>query len=81
MKQIKITLEGPDRLEVFTELVELLRKPNVKTNLIIEEEEGLAFLVTPERSFEISTKSDKVRGASYNTTTRFVDLYETRRSC
>lgn len=68
MKQVKITLEGPDRLEVFTELVELLRKPNAKTNLEINDGEGLAFLLTPEISFEISTKYEvrrsEVRSAS-----------------
>jgi hypothetical protein len=61
MKQVVITLEGPDRLEVFTELVELLRKPNVKINLVIEEEEGLAFLISPDKSIEISTKYDALR--------------------
>lgn len=61
MKQVILTLEGPDRLEVFTELVEMLRRPNAKTNLIIEDDEGLAFLLTPEKSIEIRTKSESLK--------------------
>lgn len=61
MKQVILTLEGPDRLEVFTELVEMLRKPNAKTNLVIEDDEGLAFLLTPEKSIEIRTKPERAK--------------------
>jgi hypothetical protein len=55
MKEVKIVLSGPDRLTVFIELVEALRKPNVKTNLVICDVEGLAFLISPEKSIEIKT--------------------------
>jgi hypothetical protein len=56
MTQVKITLEGPDRLKVFVDLVDLLKKPNVKLNLKIEDDEGLAFLISPEASFEVRTR-------------------------
>lgn len=56
MKPVKITLEGPDRLQVFTDLIDLLKKPNVKANVIIEGSEGTAFLISPERAIEIKTR-------------------------
>jgi len=56
VKLTKITVKGSDKLEVFFELVELLRNPKMKTELVVDEKKAFARIRDPEKVIEIETE-------------------------
>ena len=56
MKKAVIILEGPDKLEIFKDLVNLYDKPNIKKSIILSNNKGTAFLISPDLSIEIKTR-------------------------
>lgn len=55
---IKLSVKNKaKRLETFLYWVNLFEKPNVKKNVIIEEDRQIAFLTSPDKIVEITAES------------------------